>query len=534
MKSTIEVEPTAPTARFDNPQRATSKWAETVVITATALYAVWFTVHYRAVYDPDIWWHLRVGDWVLSQRAVPQTDWLSSSAQGKPWVLYSWFFDVIVAGLYRAFGLFGPIIAYPVTMVLLIAAAVWALMSQLGLRLSARALIGAGALVAIAPILSPRPGLFSVLFFTLELWLILRAEHSGSLRSLYFLPLVFMIWANVHIQFIYGLFALALWAAEPWIAQTAARIAPRVCATAGLCADGLQLQAGTPAVPLMRTVEVRASAPVRLGNQVGRWLTFAACAVATLASPYTYKVYVSILQAATQGGQYSYISELQSPTFRSYNSFAELFVILAAWLVLGTQRTRRWMVAILLIVASVFAFRAVRDVWFGVLAAVFVFGVSGSSVPPAKTRRNSLAIGATVALVLLGTLLVLRLHPLANRQLWQDVSEEFPVKAVQYVKDHNLHGPIYNDWYWGGFLTWSLPDEPVYVDSRTTVLGDEVLQRSIAMWNGASDWASDPELSNAGLIIANPENPLTSLLRFDRRFRVDYEDSRAVVFVRSN
>ncbi len=512
MTSAIEVEAPAVERSIQRFRTGPSFWPKALIIAASVLYAVWFAVHYRAVYDSDIWWHLRAGEWVLSRHAVPQTDWLSRSAQGKPWVLYSWLFDVIVAGLYRAFGLFGPIVAYPVTMVLLIAAGVWALVSEFGLGFWARALIAAGGLVGMAPILSPRPGLFSVLFFTLELWLIVRAEHTTSRNPLYFLPLVFVIWANIHIQFIYGLFSLGMWAAEPWIERFFCFVIPSVARNLGF---------------------LDADAPARTSHR-DRWLIFALCVVATLVNPYTYRIYDAIVQAATQSGQYSYISELQSPTFRSYNSFAELFLILAAWLVLGTQRRRRWVAVILLMVASVFAFRAVRDVWFGVLAAVFVFAGCDSRVPPAKPRRNSFASAATVAVVLLGTLLVLKLHPLANRQLWQDVSEEFPVKAVQYVKGHNLHGPLYNDWYWGGFLTWSLPDEPVYVDSRTTVLGDEVLQRSIAMWNGSSDWAADRELSGAGLLIANPEYPLTSILRFDPRFHVAYEDSRAVVFVRSN
>jgi hypothetical protein len=71
------------------------------------------------------------------------------------------------------------------------------------------------------------------------------------------------------------------------------------------------------------------------------------------------------------------------------------------------------------------------------------------------------------------------------------------------------------------------------VDSRTNIPGDEILERSIAVWSGASDWAADPHVADARLVIANPNNALTSLLRFDPRFRVAYEDSVAVVFVRS-
>src|SRR5689334_15797524 len=209
MRSTVEVEEHLEGAHGAAESPDSRRFLlEKALVVATILYAVWFAVHYRAVYDPDIWWHLRAGEWVLNNHAVPQTDWLSNSAAGKPWLLYSWGFDVLVASLYRGFGLFGPIILYPVTMVLCIASMVWLLIRE-GVRGSwFRCLLGAGSLIALSPILSPRPGLFTVFFFALELWLILRAERSASPKPLYFLPLIFAVWANLHVQFIYGLFVL--------------------------------------------------------------------------------------------------------------------------------------------------------------------------------------------------------------------------------------------------------------------------------------------------------------------------------------
>lgn len=498
MKSAPELEELRTEAHSNSLSRPGLAVLEIIFVAAMVLYAVWFAVHYRAVYDPDIWWHLRAGEWMLDHHAVPQTDWLSTTAQGKPWIAYSWGFDVIVATLYRGLGLFGPIILYPVTMVLLIAAALWTLLTELSSSFWTRAVLAAGALVAMARIFSPRPGLFSVLFFTLELWLIVRAERSGSPRPLYWLPLLFAIWANVHIQFVYGLFVAGLYAAEPWIEQVAASFRRRFTSNSDL-------------------------------RQ--RWLIFTACVLAALLNPYTYRLYAVIANLARQTGQYSYISELQSPSFRTYNSFAELFMILAAWFVLGSQAKRRWVMSILLMLATVFAFRTVRDVWFGMLVCVFVLAQASGGTRRSQRQRNAFTAALATVAILLGTSAVLKMHPLRNAELWQDTSEEFPVQAVEYVKQHNLQGALYNDWYWGGFLGWSLSNNPIYVDSRTNLFGDQVLQRSIAVWSGATDWATDSALADARLVIANPDNALTSLLRFDPRFRVAYEDSRAVVFV---
>jgi hypothetical protein len=474
-------------------------WLQVLLLVCVVLYPVWFTIHYRAVYDPDIWWHMRAGEWVLQNRAVPRFDWLSTAGGGRPWVLYSWIFDAVTAGLYRSFGLLGPIVVYPVVLVLLIAAVFATLTRELELSFRSRFLATAGTLVAIAPVCSPRPGLCSVLLFTVELWILLYARRTGSTRILWTLPLLFAIWANIHVQFVYGLLVLALFVFEPWIEPWLERV--------------LGIPPG----------EKRSVNP--------GWLLLGICVASTLVNPYFIRLYEVILGLITQGGQYGYISELQPPSFRSFNSFTELIVIVAAWFVIAYRRDFRWIPMCLLFVGTLFAFRTVRDVWFGVLAAVVAMGFPRAQSGTHLVRTRYSIIIAVILLTIGGTLLIARAHPLSEAGLWKDTADEFPVAAVEYVKRQGLKGPLYNDWNWGGFLIWSLPEVPVYVDSRTNLPGDEILERSIAVWSGAPDWASDPALAGARLIIANPNNALTSLFRFDPRFRVAYEDRVAMVFV---
>ena len=66
---------------------------------------------------------------------------------------------------------------------------------------------------------------------------------------------------------------------------------------------------------------------------------------------------------------------------------------------------------------------------------------------------------------------------------------------------------------------------------RMNLHNDARLTRLFATWQGYPGWQSDPELTQARLVVADLERPLTSLLRLDRRFRLVYEDSTAAVFV---
>ena len=59
------------------------------------------------VIDNDIWWHLKVGDWIVEHLAVPHTGILSRTAAGRPWIAYSWGYEVLMSCAYRWFGILG-------------------------------------------------------------------------------------------------------------------------------------------------------------------------------------------------------------------------------------------------------------------------------------------------------------------------------------------------------------------------------------------------------------------------------------------
>ena len=164
---------------------------------------------HTTVRDPDIWWHLKVGDWIVEHHTVPYTGIFSRTAATHPWVAYSWAYEVLMSRAYAwfgliGFGLYGVLLTMAVTFVLF-----WMLH-----RLSGRfwtawilALVGSFAFVFS---LNPRPVFVTMILFTVMLTLLLEAQRSGQIQMLYWLPLLFVVWANVHIQFLYGLAVVGL------------------------------------------------------------------------------------------------------------------------------------------------------------------------------------------------------------------------------------------------------------------------------------------------------------------------------------
>jgi hypothetical protein len=68
------------------------------------------------------------------------------------------------------------------------------------------------------------------------------------------------------------------------------------------------------------------------------------------------------------------------------------------------------------------------------------------------------------------------------------------------------------------------------MDGRTNVQGDDRVAHSSAVWHGKPEWATDPELRRANVVLAKKDTALASLLRLDPKFKIVYEDEQALVF----
>ncbi len=461
--------------------------------------AVAISLSKDAALDPDIWWHLRAGQWIYQHGAVPTTDPFSAYGQGKPWFAYSWLFELLVYGLFQAFGSVGLVI-YTVALSLAIVSALLMLLRTIEEKPAIVIGLTALGIFAMGPLLrTPRPWLFSILFFIIEMNMLLRARRTGEYRRLALLPGLFALWANLHIQFIYGLFALGALLAESFIMRMFR------------CPFAIS--------------NVKAAFDARL------WIITAACIIATLATPYHVHLYGAILDTLRQTGIYKYVSELQALSFRTLPDWAVLALTVMAAFMLGRGGERKAFPWLLFVAGLFVSFRSSRDVWFLIVTAATII----PSFRPAPSVSDRLAITRPQALIAATGVVMIACGMILKYEITVDglnkaTAGAYPAAAVDMVKERGYTGPLYNHFNWGGYLIWRLPKLLVSIDGRTNVQGDERIERSIKTWNGARDWAKDPELGGARLVIANVDMPLCSLLRFDKRFELVYEDGLAAVF----
>jgi len=456
-----------------------------------------------SVRDLDIWWHLSVGDWIVQHRAFPHTGILSRTAANRPWMAYSWGYEVMLSRSYAWFGFLGMAL-FGTALTIAVSIALFWMVHRLSGRFWFAWTLSIPVYSAFLFNIMPRPVFFTMLMFTITLTLLLEAQRSGRVRLLYWLPLIFLLWANLHIQFIYGLATIALFAGINLLQRLAlsSRVYPTVLRT--------------PTLPLAQVFAV-----------------LACCGLAACVGPYSFHLYQEALYLSRSRIMYAMISELQALSFAGYGHFFELLLAAGAYFALGWKKKVDPFKLALLVVASIFAFRATRDAWFICITAAAVI----ADFPAAQRERVRLinlpeCTGVAVATVLL-LLLVAQNTDFNARGLDRTISSDFPVDACNFLRKHPVGGPLFNSFNWGGFLIFYMPQYPVAMDGRTDLYGDTLDAQYYATENAEPSYTTNPYLNEAGVVLLKKSLPLGQLLPTDPRFRVIYRDELAVVLARN-
>ena len=466
-----------------------------------AIGAIAFSIK-LCVIDNDIWWHLKVGDWMVEHLAVPHTGILSRTAANRPWVAYSWGYEVLMSFAYKWFGLMG-IGLYGTLLTIAVAAAVYWMLQRISGRFWVSLVLAAVVCSAFLFNGMPRPVFFSMVLFCVMLALMVEANRTGRVETLYWLPLIFFVWANLHIQFIYGLFLVGLLLASTFALRMANfwGIAPSFLPPATL-----------PVLPLAAV--------------------FAACVAVTLVGPNFYHPYSAVYEYSKAKFSYNVIIELQPLSFRGYSHYAELLLTAFGFFAVGWRRKIDLFKLAMLTFCSVVAYRTMRDAWFIAIPAAACI----ADFPPPEAERDptpnwmeSLGIAAVVGVLLLT---MSRGTDFTPRGLDRAISSEYPVNAVNFLRRNPQSGPLYNNLGWGGFLMWYMPDYPVAIDGRNDLYGDELDQLFYASQSAEAGYATDPYLNEAGVVLLGADLPLARILTADPRFKLIYQDSLAVVFAR--
>jgi hypothetical protein len=161
-----------------------------------------------------------------------------------------------------------------------------------------------------------------------------------------------------------------------------------------------------------------------------------------------------------------------------------------------------------------------------------------SSVLLARLARPARGANALVCFVLVSAMAVagvgLAFVRAMPRTQYDEISSEFPVKAVDWLRSHDVGSRGFNTYEWGGYLGLELPQEQVFIDGRADDLymHDDVLRQLLR-----ADVIADPPdqlMDKYGIntVLYGKDEPMVHYLLATARWRVAFADAVSVILVR--
>lgn len=415
--------------------------------------------------DADVFWHLATGKWILAQSSIPFTDPFSHTADTLLWADHEWFFQVVLrlvqmaGGLPLLFLLKGLLYTAGFTLPAWFA---W----RRGVCGSAAALAATLPMFAAFPFSEYRPVMVSVVLLAVVIELA-RQSAGGSRDAMWTLPVVFLVWANLHATFMIG------WAA-----------------VFVFCAHGM----------IARQINIRQAA-----------ILLALSAAATLVNPYGWRLW---LVPGSVAGSSLFMEANQEwrPPDLSIEFWG--FYVCLAWAALAAALGRRRVPPADLILAAVLAVACVRSrriiPYFCVAVIPLLSAALGAwAVSPAAALCRQAAAAAVV--VAAGGAYALHFRAPADRLVYLPdglafINGAFPSHCAQTL---SMTGPgcnLFNDYNHGGFLHYAVgPDFKVFIDGRNDLFGEELTRIYTSTMLAQDGWREVLDKHNVNAVIVSYE-----------------------------
>ena len=433
---------TATTARAQSPGARESRLNSLLkkcfsfpAFLGTILVVANFAIERGLRLDPDTWWHLKYGDVILQTGHWPTVDSWSFTAHGMPGVAYEWGGEVLTALAYRLGALRGLdvlLIILTSIIVVLIYYFAW-----LRCRNSYSAFFATFLMLPVAALtFTLRPQLLGYILLLATL-ILLERFRQGEQQRLWLLPLVFLIWINTHGTFVLGFMVLGLY----WLGGL------MDFSWGGLYA-------------------VRWKPAQRLHLELVGLLSVAVLPL----TPYgTRPAAVPFEAVLSQPLIFSDIAEWQPINTNFWQAkllLALLFAFIVAQLAFRFRYRLEELAFFLFVVYSTFVhFRLA-------IVLVIVFAPLAASIISrwAPTYDPGIDKHVVNAALMLATLVAMVYFLPAQVTLQKNVEKESPVRAVRYLEQHPPPGRMFNDYSYGGYLTWApAPARKVFIDGRSNI-----------------------------------------------------------------
>lgn len=485
--------------RRPRPVRSTSLLLACLLVASLARFVV-------PVADPDFWFHVRTGQWILAHRALPTHDLFTWTVPDHRWIDYEYLTEALMAIVFSHWGLLGVSIAFgALTWIGFLFLYRATLEGDPPYLIAAAAL--ALALLGTVAVWGPRPQMVTFAFSAVELFWLRRFLASGD-RHVYWTPLLVVLWANLHGGWPIALAFIAVAIAAEGLRRLADGVGPR-----------------------------RRASLVRLGA------VLIGCALAPLLSPHGLNVYVAPLGPLTSSAQQALINEWQSPDFHLWYFWPLLLTIVLLGVGLTLSRPRLFDLLLTMLTLAMTLVSARQLALFALAVTPTLVTVWSAAYRDARdrlprflVRRRQGRLRGAIATLLIASVATGAITIARLSQQDAIVSRGSPIGAANWLAAHPDVGTrMYNDYSWGGYLAYRFYPDPrrrVYVFGEASVMGDAMLGRWARIAYLRPGWRETLDADRVDYVVDATGAPLSTVLAADPRWKLVYRDQTAVIYVR--
>jgi len=485
--------------------------------------------------DLDLWLHLRMGWWICHHGFVPNSDVLSCTIFGKPWVNHEWLFQVLVYQVQKAYGFNGLI-----SMQSFVVALTFVVLLFLGYSRE-RQLLSVYTLLLVLMVYQTRftirPDIFSLLFFVLFIYIL--SLHINKRWAVYALVVLQILWSNMHGFFFFGPLLAGVGIFSEFIKRRVPL--PYEWNTVGRLTDGEY-------------------------NSLKRILFFLilACCV----NPLTFKgAWYPINVFFQLNGDnkifFDHIMELQKPIlagtiFTDNFIYYKVLIFISAISFVFNRRKIDVSSLLVWIIFLGFSLVAIRNLIYFAAAAymvlmVNVISISWSNLVPLQfvsSRFKHLTIimgklGLMMWMLNFGVNMTgngyFDFDNYTRKSEFFGISKRvYPYKAVDFLVHNKIKGNFFNDFNAGAYLVGrTYPNIKVFIDGRTEVYGASFFENYQKIWKEGNPqvfkyFENKDNITGAFLDNAHQDIPFNVLRMFHsfKNWSIVYLDYDGIIFLK--
>lgn len=471
-------------------------------------YLIIFIAALYRPYDADLGWHLKYGEYFFNTNQILRENIFSTSMPHYNWVNHSWGSDLITFAIFNTFGFIG----LSVLGAFIVAFTFYFFSKAAKLTIWDQVFLFPLVLWYLVPVIqvSFRSQIMSLLFLGILFFILSRYTYKNWKILLILFPL-FLLWVNVHGQFILGVSVFILWAA----------------------------------LEIVKKIIFQESRDILLVKKEGVVFLgiLGLIIIATFLNPFGLGVYKEAINHFGNPSQ-KYILEWlpfaqTSELWWKHIILGILIFFSVFFSLFSGDYKKKFSFVVLIVFFLGLSFWMKRYAWPTYLISLLALSPIAAFFKPNGENTTIRAAFIILIFFLLGALYTkLPLNQFSTMS-WEIYCQEYnhcSSRAVQYLSDKKLTSNVLTFYNWGGWLIWNYPKIKPSIDGRMPFWKDEKGQSAFVEYYKYEQNQKDIDKWKYDIVFMSPEKPMyTRLVELmdEKKWNLMYEDDFAGIFVRN-